>query len=344
MKKSLLCLFLALALVFSAFSASTPVRAETVQKIGVCVGRMSDEETKAFCEMLRTYFAGLETGEIKYELFFADAEGKPEQQKAHIESLLKQKLKLIVIDFLDSAVVEAVTETLASSGTPALLFGRQMIVRSGNEYTAHSSVDALLNRIKGCCVGGDLRQASLRQGEILAARPHHGDTNQDGVIHYVIIRDDAPLAESRQRTDLSLRAIGNAGLEAVCLADRSGVADRTQAKAVCEKLLQDFGTQIEAIICTHDEIAIGAAQAVQQAGEEANPAVCVLGMDGTEEAIRLVRQKKITGTVVIDESAQERMAQEAIQKILDGEEIQKYYWTEYQIVTRTYTAAPAAEN
>ena len=341
MKKSLLCLFLALALVIGS---SAPARAETVRKIGVCVGRMSDAETKAFCEMLRTYFASLETGDIKYELFFADAEGKPEQQKAHIESLLKQKLKLIVIDFLDSAVVEAVTETLASSGVSALLFGRQMIVRSGNEYTAHSSVDALLERVKGCYVGGDLRQASLKQGEILAARPNHGDTNGDGVLHYVIIRDASPQAESRLRTELSLRAVGNAGLEAVCLADRSGAADREQAKILCEKMIQDFGGQIEAIICTHDEVAIGAAQAVQAAGDAANPAVCVLGMDGTDEAVRLVRQKKLAGTVVIDESAQERMAREAIQKILDGEEIQKYYWTEYRTVTSAYTAAPTAEN
>ena len=336
MKKSLLCLFLALALVFSAFSASAPVRAETVRKIGVCVGRMSDEETKAFCDMLRTYFASLETVDTKYELFFADAQGSPERQKAHIESLLKQKLKLIVIDFLDSAVVEAVTETLVSADTPALLFGRQMIVRSGNEYSAHSSVDALLERMMGCCVGGDLRQASLRQGEILAARPYHGDTNQDGVIHYVIIRDNAPQAESRMRTELSLRAVGNAGLEAVCLADRSGATDRAQAKAICEKLFQDFGAQIEAVICTHDELAIGAAQAVQEAGDAVNAAICVLGMDGTEEAVQLVRQKKIAGTVVIDATAQERMAQEAILKILNGEAIQKYYWTEYPTVVSAY--------
>jgi len=338
MKKSLFCLFLALALVCMA---SAPVRAETVRKIGVSVGRMSDEETKAFCDMLQAYFAGLETADTKYELFFADAQGSPERQKAHIDSLLKQKLKLIVINFLDSAVVEAAAETLESAATPALLFGRQMIVRSGSEYTAHSSVDALLDRITGCYVGGDLRQASLRQGEILAARPHHGDTNQDGVIHYVIIRDNAPQAESRMRTDLSLRAAGNAGLEAVCLADRSGAADRAQAKAICEKLFQDFGAQIEAVICTHDEIAIGAAQAAQEAGDAVNAAVCVLGMDGTDEAVQLARQNKIAGTVVIDGQAQERMAQEAILKILNGETIQKYYWTEYQTVVGTDSAATA---
>lgn len=332
MKKSLLCLLLALAFVFSVFSACVPVRAETVLKIGVCVGRMSDAETEAFCEMLRTYFAGLETGDTKYELFFADAQGSPEQQKTHIKTLLKQNLKLFVINFLDSSVVETTAEALVSAGTPLLLFGRQMIVRNGNDYTAHSSVDALLDRIKGCYVGGDLRQASLKQGEILAARPYHGDTNQDGVIHYVIIRDAAPQAESRLRTDYSLRAAGNAGLEAVCLADRSGAVDRTQAKAICEKMLQNFGAQIEAVICTHDEIAVGVAQAVQAAGDAANANICVLGMDGTNEAVRLIRQKKIAGTVLIDEEAPQRMAQEAIQNILNGEAVQKYYWSEYKVI------------
>lgn len=341
MKKNLFCLILALAL---AFSACASVHAETVRKIGVCVGRMSDKETNAFCEMLRTYFAELETGDVKYELFFADADGSPQRQIAHIESLLKQKLKLLVINFLDSAVVEASKETLASTGTPVLLFGRQMIVRDGNTYTAHSSVDALLDQIEGCYVGGDLRQASLKQGELLAARPYHGDANRDGVLHYVIIRDNSPQAESRLRTDYSLRAVGNAGLEAVCLADRGGAADRTQAKAIFERILRDFGDQIEAVICTHDEIAIGVAQAIEEAGDEVNPDICVLGMDGTDEAIRMVREKEITGTVLVDEEAQTRMAQEAIQKILNGEAIQKYYWTEYPAINRAYAMTHATGN
>ena len=359
MKKNLLCLLLSLVLVFSACAA---VHAETVRKIGVCAGQMSDQETLAFCEMLRTFFASQETGDIKYELFFADAGGSTDTQKDQISNLLKQKLSLILINFLDSSAVEAASEALAGANTPMVLFGRQMIVRAGNEYTVHSSVDALLDRVQGCYVGGDLRQASLKQGEILAARDNHGDINGDGVIHYIILRDSAPRAESRLRTDLSLRAAGNAGLEAVCLADRSGAVDQEQAKAMFERMIQEFGNQIEAVICTHDYIAAGVVQAIQDAisapasrePEEAeeteaeiqedgepearresslvNLNICILGMDGTEEARQLIREGKLAGTVVIDDTAQERMAQEAILKILNKEEIQKYYWTEYEII------------
>ncbi|MBR3106943.1 MAG: substrate-binding domain-containing protein [Clostridia bacterium] len=333
MRKCLLCLFLALALVFAA---SAPVRAETVRKIGVCVDRMSDAETRTLCDMLLTFFAGQETDEIKYELFFADANGTADQQKEQIGNLLKQKLDLILINFLDGGTVEATAEKLKAAGTPAVLFGRQMIVRDGNEYTADASVDALLDQIQGCYVGGDLRQASLMQGRILADRPSHGDIDQDGVIHYVIIRDSAPRAESRLRTDLSLRAVGNAGLEAVCLADRGGAEDQEQARIIFEKLIVEFGTQIEAVICTHDAIAAGVAQAIQEADQEADIAVnadiCVLGMDGTEEALQLIRENKIAGTVRIDDAAQERVLQEAILKILNGEAVQKYYWAEYKII------------
>ena len=329
MKKRPLCLLLALVLIFSAVP---PSHAETVRKIGVCAGRMSEAETLAFCEMLKTFFAGQESEGIKYELFFADAGGSSSVQKDQISRLLKQRLQLILIDFVDSAAVEASKEALTAAKTPAVLFGRQMIVRDGMEYTAHSSVDALLNELQGCFVGGDLRQASLMQGEILAARPFHGDIDRDGVIHYIILRDGAPRAESRLRTDLSLRAAGNAGLEAVCLADLAGAADQEQARALCERVIGEFGAQIEAVICTRDYIAAGAAQAIEEAGEGAAADICVLGMDGTDEALGLIREGKIAGTVFIDAAAQERMTQEAILKILNGEEIAKYYWAEYRII------------
>ena len=38
------------------------------------------------------------------------------------------------------------------------------------------------------------------------------------------------------------------------------------------------------------------------------------------------------GTVRIDDAAQERVLQEAILKILNGEAVQKYYWAEYKII------------
>ena len=156
------------------------------------------------------------------------------------------------------------------------------------------------------------------------------------MIHYVILRDDAPRAVSRLRTELSLRAAGNAGLDAVCLADMDGAVDRERARAICEKLIQEYGDQIEAVICTHDEIAAGAVQAIQEAGKTVNAGICVLGMDGTDEALQLIREGKMAGTVLIDETAQERMVQETILKILNGEEIQKYYWAEYRIINSAY--------
>ena len=137
------------------------------------------------------------------------------------------------------------------------------------------------------------------------------------------------------------------------------------------------------MICTHDYIAAGVAQVLQEAGavqalrdaeaaqalrdaggtadetaeeaeEEAEDGaaeepqtvqtenvnvyadICVLGMDGTEEALQLIREGKIAGTVLIDDAAQDRKAQEAILKILNDEEIEKYYWAEYTIINGAY--------
>lgn len=364
---------MALALMF-VFSVCVASRGETVVKIGIVAGRMSDAETAAFCDMLQTFFASQETGNVKYELFIADAAGNVDRQKEYVNTLLGQKLKLLVVNYLDSSAVTGTSEKIKSTGTPVLLFGRQMIVREGTNYSAHSAVDELLDQVKGCYISGDLHQASLLQGDILAARPYHGDTNRDGVIHYVIIRDSAPRSESRLRTDMSLRAVGNAGLDAVCLADRNGATNEEQAKAIFERLIREYGTQIEAVICTHDYIAAGVAQAIQEAngtldgtqaaettdsaadetGEGAekeaaeetktvqktsakvNADICVIGMDGTEEAMQLIREGRIAGTVLIDDAAQDRKAQETILKILNGEEIEKYYWAEYTIINSAY--------
>ncbi len=333
MKKILMCLPLVFLFAFSCFAVG---HAETVKKIGVSAGNMAETETRACCEMLEEFFAGQETDSVKYELFFADAGNDAAAQKRQISSLLSQRPDLLVIYPLDMSVLGDLTDQFVSAQVPLVLFGRRLIVWEGWEYRAADAVQQLLEQVPGCYVGGDIRRAGLLQGQILAARFDHGDLNGDGVIHYAVIRDNGNRTESRLRTDMSLQAASKAGLEAVCLSDRSGAADAAGAQEMCARVIREFGRQIEGIICTRDYIAEGVVQAIEEARADVNANLFVLGMDGTDEGVQLVRERKITGTVLVDSEAQDRVMQEAILKALNGEETEKYYFAQYQIIDTAY--------
>lgn len=80
------------------------------------------------------------------------------------------------------------------------------------------------------------------------------------------------------RTEGTIQALRDGGLELERL--DSGIAnwDRTQAQALMAGYLDQYGGQVELVICNNDDMALGVADAVEEANLDFHN---IVGIDGT---------------------------------------------------------------
>jgi ribose transport system substrate-binding protein len=88
---------------------------------------------------------------------------------------------------------------------------------------------------------------------------------------------------------------GSSGVKVI--ASQTANYDRAQGLKVTEDLLQRYGSgEVDVVFAHNDEMAIGAIQAIREAGREDE--IKVVGIDGQESALRRVKAGRYAGTVV----------------------------------------------
>ena len=136
-----------------------------------------------------------------------------------------------------------------------------------------------------------------------------------------------------------MKALTDAGYEVECLDDQVGNWDQTKGQELCANALAKYGDKIEVVFCNNDGMALGAATAIQTAGRKVGEDIYLLGVDALPEAIDLIRDGDMTGTVLNDHIGQSHAAVDVAVKLLKGEEIQNYYWVDYVMVDKAYAEA-----
>ena len=86
-------------------------------------------------------------------------------------------------------------------------------------------------------------------------------------------------------------------------------------------------------------MALGAATAITTAGRTVGEDIYLLGVDALEEAVQLVKDGEMTGTVLNDHIGQSHTAVDVAVKLLNGEAIDNYYWVDYVKVNKAYVDA-----
>ena len=91
------------------------------------------------------------------------------------------------------------------------------------------------------------------------------------------------------------------------------------AKEIVENVLTTYPEKgsIDAIVCAWDEPAIGATQALMEAGRDE---VIVVGVDGNEQAVQLINQgTTFKATLAQDFEGMARLTAQEVIKVLNGE-------------------------
>ena len=331
MKKLLAILLVAML----AMSALCVASAETkTYKVGVSIYQFTDNFMTLYRNEIENYFKSLETDDVKYEITMADGKNDMAEQTNQVRNFITQGMDVIILNLVQTSSADAVIDEIVAAGIPLVLINREPLGDNG-DY----SYPGILDNAQVCYVGADARQSGTFQGEMVAELENKGDINGDGKVSYIMIEGDPENIDAQYRTEFSVKALTDAGIEVECLDDQVGNWDQTKGQELCANALTAYGDKIEVVFCNNDAMALGAATAILTAGRTVGEDIYLLGVDALAEAIDLIKAGEMTGTVLNDHIGQSHAAVDAAVKLLNGEDVENYYIVDYVKVDKAYAEA-----
>lgn len=164
-------------------------------------------------------------------------------------------------------------------------------------------------------VGADENVGGYYQGEALAKYfQEQGKTD----IKYLMLRGTEGLIHTDKRSASALQALQDNGIT-VTEAIAPVVCDYDRTKAM-EKVstLTASGLEYDCIISNNDAMAMGAIQALEEAGVDPSN-VPIVGIDCTADAAQAIKDGKMLMSVFQDSAAQGTVSLLAVKNMLDGE-------------------------
>ena len=350
MKKLIsLLLVLAMALALVACGASEPAATEapatdapaaapeapaaevTTYDVGVAIYQYNDNFMTLYRQEIEAYFKTLETDTVKYNITMVDSKNDMNEQTNQIDTFINQGMDVIILNLVQTSSAEVLIEKVVDAGIPLILINREPLGDNGDE-----SYEGIINNPGVCYVGADARQSGTYQGEIVLALDNKGDINGDGVVSYIMVIGDPENPDAQYRTEYSVKALTDAGVEVNCLVEQIGNWDQTKGNEITAAALAQFGDEIEVVFCNNDGMALGAYAAIEAAGRVVGEDIYLLGVDALAECQEMVQAGTMTGTVLNDHVGQSHAAVDAAVAALNGEALQNYYWVDYVKVDANY--------
>lgn len=332
MKKSFL-LVLALVLIMVC---ALPAAAENY-KVGVAIYQFDDNFMTLYRNELQSYFESL-NGEDTYELTIVDGKNDMAEQSNQIDNFITQGMDVIILNMVQTSSADAIIDKIVAADIPLILINREPLAYDADGNTLDEQYEGILNNPKVCYVGADARQSGTYQGEIIAETANHGDINGDGKVSYIMIEGDPENIDAQYRTEFSVKALVDAGIEVECLDDQVGNWAQAKGQELTANALSAHGDAVEVVFCNNDAMALGAAAAIQAAGRVVNEDIYLVGVDALEECQEMVKNGEMTGTVLNDHIGQSHTAADVAVKALHGEDIDNYYWVNYVKIDANYFA------
>ena len=328
MKKTML---LVLAMVF-VLACVLPAAAET-HKVGVAIYQFDDNFMTLYRNELQDYFKTLNTADDEYDVTIVDGKNDMAEQSNQIDNFITQGMDVIILNLVQTSSADAIIDKIVAADIPLILINREPLGDNGDE-----SYPGIIDNATVCYVGADARQSGTYQGEIVAELADKGDINGDGKISYIMIEGDPENIDAQYRTEFSIKALVDAGLEVEELDDQVGNWMQAKGQEIAANDLSKFGDAVEVVFCNNDAMALGAAAAITAAGREVGKDIYLLGVDALAECVEMVANGEMTGTVLNDAVGQSHAAVDAAVAALKGEELQNYYWVDYVKVTAANAA------
>lgn len=316
--KKILALVMALLVVMVCGVATAE---QAAPKIGVAIYQFADNFMTLYRTELVRYLTE-DCGIPAENITVMDGKNDQAEQTNQIDGFIADNVDVMILNLVQSTSAATVVQKADAAGIPVVFINREP-----------SEEDMKLSD-KICYVGADARQSGTFQGEIIAETENHGDFNGNGVVDYVMIMGDPENVDAKYRTEFSIKALEDAGLKTKELYKQRGDWDQTKGQELAATALTQFGNDVDVIFCNNDAMALGAYQAIVDAGRTVGEDIYLVGVDALDEVQEMVKEGKVTGTVLNDHIGQSHTAADAAIKAANGETLEKYYWVDYVKVTK----------
>ncbi len=313
--------------------ADTPAEGKTYN-IGVAIYQYNDNFMTVYREELVKYFGevGAKDGNT-YTVDMQDGKNDQANQTEQINNFIAQGKDLIIANLVDPTGADTIINLAKDADIPVVLINREPDADSLDIWAGKTTY-----------VGADATQSGTFQGEMILALADKGDLNGDGVINYITLLGDPGNVDAQQRTEYSIKALDDAGAKSNALASPYQADwDTAKGEQFTRQAIEQFGDKLEVVFANNDGMALGAVQAAQGAGLTVNKDIYVVGVDAIPDAMELLKEGTLTGTVLNDHFNQSHTAVDVAVKLLAGEDVSAYYWSDYVMVTKVEDAELSAK-
>ena len=295
------------------------------KKVGISIYKFDDN----FMTLYRTELVRYLTEDLGFKaenVVVQDGKGDQAEQTNQIQNFITQKYDVLILNLVQASSAPEITDMCKEAGIPVVYINREP-----DEAEEQRWVD---EKINATYVGCDARQSGTYQGEEILETANKGDINSDGKVSYIMIQGDPENVDAQYRTEFSVKALTDAGMEVEELLKQRGDWDQAKAQQIAQDALNQYGDKIEVIFCNNDAMALGALQAIEAAGRKVNEDIYLVGVDALTEAVQNVIDGKQTGTVFNNHFAQAQAASDIAVKFLSGEKVDAVNMVNYEKVTK----------
>lgn len=234
-----------------------------------------------------------ETGE-KITLFIADGKSSQTTQSDQVDRFLARGCDVLCVNIVDRTAAAVIADKAEAEGVPLVFFNRQPVAEDIHRWDQIYYVGASAEE-SGALQGQLVLNAWRENGETL-------DRNGDGVLQYVMLEGEPGHQDALLRTEYSIKALTDGGVEVEKLANETANWNRAQAAARTAQWMEEFGDQIEVIFSNNDDMALGAIDALAETERSLWP--LIVGVDATAPACEAVAAGQLYGTVHNDSRGQ----------------------------------------
>lgn len=250
-----------------------------------------------------------------YDLRFSDAMGRQEAQISALNTFIAQQVDAIILAPKVETGWEPVLMSAKRANIPVILVDRGVTVTDDSLYAT--------------LIASDFVEEGRRAGRWLAER-----TN--GVARIVELQGTPGAAPANDRGRGFREALKDFNQMEI-VRSQTGDFNRAKGKEVMEAFLK-ADPEITAVYAHNDDMALGAIQAIEEAGKQPGKDILVVSIDGMKEMLEAIAAGKANCTVECNPLLGPA-AFDAVEKAVAGEELPKKTVVEDELFDESNAAA-----
>ncbi len=307
--------------------------------VGVCIYKFDD----TFMTNVRNNMQA-QADALGIEIEMVDSQNKQPTQNEQVDTFITKGMTALAVNPVDRTAAGPLVEKASAAGLPIVFLNRE------------PEPDVMQSYDKVWYVGAKAEESGTMSGEIIAdywnANKDTADKNGDGKLQYIMITGEPGHQDATLRTEYSVKALTDAGIEVEEIGNDTAMWDKVKATDLMNAFITSQGIDtIEAVLCNNDDMALGVIESLKANGYntgDASKFIPVVGVDATAAALEAMANGSLLGTVLNDAENQGIATTNIAAMAAAGQEITsdtvgyeitdgKYVWVPYvKITTENY--------